>query len=152
MSRVCIAVGCDQVIKDHQLRDVPMSFDGEPHRYFVCVKHSCQWRHIGFLRSDNNPIRWIRCSCDNCKEIRRSHYNLCAKCGRLPVEWMYLGLLKLRGRISRDILGLLIEHTNAVVKPYKCQYCGEKFEEAKAKAKGKSKEAKADENWFCVIC
>ena len=116
----CIVEDCGKEIPQLLLRKIPGSFSDATRTHgLVCPAHPCKW--TGLTRFDNNPVRWKKCTCKTCKQIRRRWGMCCEQCGRIPRERMYVGLLYHRKRISRDIRTLLLKALDAT--PYVCVWC-----------------------------
>lgn len=104
----CFVDGCEGVIYRKLLTKIPGSSEHLQRRHgMVCPKHECIWSS-GFVRYDDNPVRWLNCNCTNCRGFRRQFSKCCKQCGKIPPERMYVGLLYRRGMISKDLKTLLV--------------------------------------------
>lgn len=117
----CFADGCGQPIYRRLLHQIPGSSEHLIRTHgLLCSKHPCKW--TGLTRMDDNPVRWQRCSCQNCKGFRRQYGACCDFCGRIPPERIYIGLLYHRKIISKDIKGLLLQALDNSG-PFNCGWC-----------------------------
>jgi hypothetical protein len=164
----CFAEGCEQPIYMRLLHQIPGSSEHLDRRHgLVCPKHPCKW--TGLTRMDDNPVRWLKCTCSTCKVFQRQFAKCCKDCGRVPAERMYLGLLYHRKRISKDVRNLLIKACDAGGYQV-CGWCGHQHtqpekdgsdskeeneqdskEENEQDSKEENEQDSKEENGMCVI-